>query len=67
MLIYSKTNCVHNLFTSPGGKCEWNELDKDRIKVTATQLNLNDRHWKGFVFKNEFAANIQDKILLLIR
>ena len=51
-------------------ECKWsftyfNDNDKDRVKATAKQLDLNESQWDDFMFKNEFTADIQDKILLL--
>lgn len=49
-------------------ECRWSFSyfnDKERVKATAKQLNLNESQWDDFMFKNEFTAAIQDEILLL--
>lgn len=51
-------------------ECRWsfsyfNDNDKERVKATAKQLNLNASQWDDFMFKNEFTTAIQDEILLL--
>ena len=51
-------------------ECKWSfsyfsDNDKDRVKATAKQLDLDESQWDNFMFKNEFTADIQDKILFL--